>query len=255
MVRSHHFRCSFCSSHWNMHVGHTFIDVLKIDIEGAEFDTLTAFLTANKPIDAFADTKLPIGQLQLELHAWDEYANFAFFHDWWIALENAGLRPFWTEPNLVYVNYAKGAKPNLAEVCHLSCGESRILMGCVVVFVYKYPWESLACIRCQGRRCNRAISRTGRSLVKAKRGDDERRGYPIPRTMSGYSSSTSALIGLALDLVTRYTRTPKEGYPSPFLLNYVASSIDSGFGHRHCHLHCSRPPPVLPALRLFPLLP
>lgn len=58
---------------------------------------------------------LPIGQLQLELHAWDDYANFGFFHDWWVALEDAGLRPFWTEPNLVYVNY-DGGKPRLAEV-------------------------------------------------------------------------------------------------------------------------------------------
>jgi methyltransferase FkbM-like protein len=110
------FLCFFCWSHWNTHVGHTFIDVLKIDIEGAEFDTLTSFLAANRPRDPFAATKLPVGQLQLELHAWDDYANFAFFHDWWTALERAGLRPFWTEPNLVYVNYAKGAKPQLAEV-------------------------------------------------------------------------------------------------------------------------------------------
>lgn len=110
-----------------MPVGHTFIDVLKIDIEGAEFDTLTAFLSANKQKDLSGTTKLPIGQLQLELHAWDDYANFAFFHDWWTALEGAGLRPFWTEPNLVYVNYAKGAKPNLAEVCRQSCDELR---GC-----------------------------------------------------------------------------------------------------------------------------
>jgi hypothetical protein len=108
-----------------MPIGHTFIDVLKIDIEGAEFDTLTAFLSANKPKDQSAVTKLPIGQLQLELHAWDDYANFAFFHDWWTALEAAGLRPFWTEPNLVYVNYAKGAKPNLAEVCRQSRDELR----------------------------------------------------------------------------------------------------------------------------------
>lgn len=95
--------------------GHTFIDVLKIDIEGAEFDTLTAFLAAHKQLNPFSSTTLPIGQLQLELHAWDDYAKFEFFHDWWAALEAAGLRPFWTEPNLVYVNYAAGGKPHLAE--------------------------------------------------------------------------------------------------------------------------------------------
>jgi Methyltransferase FkbM domain len=99
-----------------MYAGHTFIDVLKIDIEGAEFDTLTAFLGANKPKGMLEKPKLPIGQMQLELHAWDDYAEFGFFHDWWAALETAGLRPFWTEPNLVYVNYAAGGKPHLAEV-------------------------------------------------------------------------------------------------------------------------------------------
>ena len=69
----------------------------------------------NKPRSSFSAMTLPIGQLQLELHAWDDYANFAFFHDWWVALETAGLRPFWTEPNLVYINY-DGGKPRLAEV-------------------------------------------------------------------------------------------------------------------------------------------
>jgi len=95
--------------------GHDFIDVLKIDIEGAEFDTLSTFLDVHRPKSSFASTTLPIGQLQLELHAWDDYANFAFFHDWWAALEAAGLRPFWTEPNLVYVNYNDRSKARLSE--------------------------------------------------------------------------------------------------------------------------------------------
>ncbi|KAH9021536.1 methyltransferase domain-containing protein [Lactarius hengduanensis] len=72
--------------------GHAFIDVLKIDVEGAEFDTLTAFLATHKPLSPFSSTTLPIGQLQIELHA-----------------------PFWTESNLVYVNYNAGGKPRLAE--------------------------------------------------------------------------------------------------------------------------------------------
>jgi Methyltransferase FkbM domain len=97
--------------------GHTFIDVLKIDIEGAEFNTLTTFLKGHWPTSLFGDITLPVGQMQLELHAWDDYANFSFFHDWWASLESAGLRPFWTEPNLVYVNYVAGGKPHLAEVC------------------------------------------------------------------------------------------------------------------------------------------
>jgi len=90
--------------------GHTFIDILKIDIEGAEFATLEALLAA------YADApSLPFGQLQLEIHARDsEFSYFAKFLEWWEKLEAAGLRPFWTEPNLVYVNIIKG-RPTLAE--------------------------------------------------------------------------------------------------------------------------------------------
>lgn len=91
-------------------LGHTFIDVLKIDIEGGEFDTLTAFVAAH------AQGDLPIGQLQLEIHAQNDRGRFDYFVKWWEALEAAGLRPFWMEPNLVYVNMWRGARPDLAEV-------------------------------------------------------------------------------------------------------------------------------------------
>jgi hypothetical protein len=98
-------------------LGHTFIDVLKIDIEGGEFDALASFLTAN------ADGDLPIGQLQLEIHARSGRERFDYFNQWWESLEAAGLRPFWTEPNLVYVSHVRGVAPELAEVCPfvLSC--------------------------------------------------------------------------------------------------------------------------------------
>jgi Methyltransferase FkbM domain len=91
--------------------GHTFIDVLKIDVEGAEFDALSAFLKA------FADADvLPIGQLQLEIHASANRANFEYFNRWWTALEAAGLRPFYSDPNLVSVNLSRGSRPEVIEV-------------------------------------------------------------------------------------------------------------------------------------------
>ena len=92
-------------------LGHTFIDILKIDIEGGEFDALTPFLTAH------AEGVLPVGQLQLEIHARDGRERFDYFVKWWASLEATGLRPFWTEPNLVYINIVRGAAPELAEVC------------------------------------------------------------------------------------------------------------------------------------------
>ena len=59
---------------------------------------------------------LPVGQLQLEIHARNGRENFEYFARWWATLEAAGLRPFWTEPNLVYVNIVRGVRPELAEV-------------------------------------------------------------------------------------------------------------------------------------------
>jgi len=89
--------------------GHDFIDILKIDIESWEFETLTTFiqpyLESGKP--------LPFGQLQIEIHAWDR--SFEYVLGWWEMLEKAGLRPFWTEPNMVYVNYNRAAPAHLAE--------------------------------------------------------------------------------------------------------------------------------------------
>jgi len=90
--------------------GHSFIDILKVDIEGSEFDVLAGiclhYLSRGLP--------LPFGQLQVEIHAWDSTQSFGEFLAWWELLERAGLRAFRTEPNLVYVNLM-GAKPNLAE--------------------------------------------------------------------------------------------------------------------------------------------
>ncbi|KAH9069705.1 methyltransferase domain-containing protein [Lactarius deliciosus] len=90
----------------------TFIDTLKIDIEGGEFDALTSFLSAHAAAEGDV---LPVGQLQLEIHAREGHENFEYFARWWAALEAAGLRPFWTEPNLVYINLVRGVRPKLAE--------------------------------------------------------------------------------------------------------------------------------------------
>ncbi|KAF8265523.1 hypothetical protein EI94DRAFT_1804259 [Lactarius quietus] len=58
---------------------------------------------------------LPIGQLQLDIHAREGRENFEYFSRWWAALEAAGLLPFWAELNLVYINIVRGARPELAE--------------------------------------------------------------------------------------------------------------------------------------------
>lgn len=89
---------------------HTFIDILKIDVEGYEFDTLKEIV---KPYLESGDP-LPFGQLQVELHVWSK--KFYDFLSWWEMLEAAGLRPVMMEPNLVYVNYNRQSGAELAEV-------------------------------------------------------------------------------------------------------------------------------------------
>ena len=74
-------------------LGHSFVDILKVDIEGAEYTALESFIKAYKD----KNQPLPFGQLLIELHVWGEWDNFEKFLGWWEMLEEAGLRPFWTE--------------------------------------------------------------------------------------------------------------------------------------------------------------
>lgn len=92
--------------------GHDFIDIFKIDIEGAEFTVLEEFI---RPYTVPGGPTLPIGQMQIEIHAWKGEGKFAKFNEWWEMLEKAGFRPFWTEANLPYVS-AFRSLPDLAEV-------------------------------------------------------------------------------------------------------------------------------------------
>jgi len=81
-----------------------------MDIEGWEFEVLSSFLKTLR-----SGQPLPFGQLQIEIHAWDAKGEFPVFRKWWESLEAAGFRPFWTEPNLLYVTlFSK--KPDLTEV-------------------------------------------------------------------------------------------------------------------------------------------
>jgi hypothetical protein len=74
--------------------GHTWIDVLKMDIEANEYAVL------NQIMDEFPD-ELPFGQLQVEIHAEgeDERKEFAKVYNLWERLEKVGMRAFMNEVN------------------------------------------------------------------------------------------------------------------------------------------------------------
>jgi hypothetical protein len=126
---------------------HTFIDILKIDIEGAEFEALEALIDAyssatssswftDKSRPGRAGGGLPFGQLQLEVHVrhYGPWTYFPKFLLWWEKLERAGLRPFWTEPNLVYINLVRGSRPDLAEV-------SLLVLSVILAFHAHVPYS------------------------------------------------------------------------------------------------------------------
>jgi len=105
------------------HFGHTFIDILKIDVEASEFDALTSFVNVHTHGD------LPIGQLQLEIHAENDRANFQWFRGWWESLEAAGLRPFSLEPNLIHVTNPGCRKPFVVEYSFINIRGNHALVS------------------------------------------------------------------------------------------------------------------------------
>ncbi|THG96700.1 hypothetical protein EW026_g5174 [Hermanssonia centrifuga] len=105
--------------------GHKFIDILKIDIEGGEFETLAQFVEPYLRPDG---PGLPIGQLEIEIHAWANNGDFEKFLTWWENLERGGLRPFWTEPNIIYVSHLR-TRPDLAEYSFINVKERHALIA------------------------------------------------------------------------------------------------------------------------------
>ena len=77
--------------------GDVFIDILKIDIEGGEFNVMRSILK-----EFSRSSHLPFAQLQIELHLVYQHGDVLnFFSKWIDALENAGLRAFFSEPNQI----------------------------------------------------------------------------------------------------------------------------------------------------------
>ncbi|OSC98333.1 hypothetical protein PYCCODRAFT_1461394 [Trametes coccinea BRFM310] len=119
--------------------GHSHIDFIRIDNEGWEWETFRSIIrdftversAPPQAANADADTPgasgwhvreregvLPFGQLQIELHVWNQ--RFQDVLEWWEMLEASGLRPFHNEINLVYANYNRHSGVELAEYSFLN---------------------------------------------------------------------------------------------------------------------------------------
>lgn len=68
----------------------------------------------------YAGQALPIGQLQVEIHLNEHIDGLPSFLKWWESLEKGGLRPVWTEPNLLQITMKLAdAMPRYAEVSNV----------------------------------------------------------------------------------------------------------------------------------------
>lgn len=81
--------------------GHEYIDILKMDIEGSEFEALDGLSEA---FPASQGLELPIGQLLIEVHM-KTHDTAQWYLEWWDRLAARGLRPVWTEPNVLGIAY------------------------------------------------------------------------------------------------------------------------------------------------------
>lgn len=99
----------------NLLTSSSYSDILKIDIEYAEFNALSSLNSHTQD----AGLEMPMGQMLIELHLFQKQGiTYPIFLDWWESMEYRGLRPAWTEPNLLAVTVKlEDGNPRLAEVC------------------------------------------------------------------------------------------------------------------------------------------
>lgn len=97
--------------------GHSFVDILKMDIEGAEFDVLTSLIES---VLADGNASLPFGQLLVEVHfkkkqpeGFNIPRDLSSWLKWWDSLEKMGLRPVNNEEN--WIGDVVSGKPRFKE--------------------------------------------------------------------------------------------------------------------------------------------
>lgn len=109
--------------------GHTYVDILKIDIEGAEFEALTSFINSVQSEHKRGDANptLPVGQLLIEVHFKKNALGFNAPHDlpswmkWWASLESMGMRAVSNEHN--WIGDAVFGKPRFMEYTMINAAD------------------------------------------------------------------------------------------------------------------------------------
>lgn len=116
---------------------HTYIDILKIDIEGSEYEAMDTMMDAfDNTRTLSGDSVLPIGQIMIEIHLGDGInlsspdagadVDFGRFRTWWERLERMGMRPAWIEINLFAVTLGREkSNPRCTEYVWVNARDER----------------------------------------------------------------------------------------------------------------------------------
>ena len=101
--------------------GHDYVDIVKMDIEGAEFGALTSLVEHTIAHATDGKGNLPFGQLLLEVHFYTDRdmggpKKLEQWVNWFQSLEAVGLRPVNNEDN--WIGDSIMGKPRFMEVCH-----------------------------------------------------------------------------------------------------------------------------------------
>jgi hypothetical protein len=83
--------------------GHDHIDILRLDARGAEIEALSSL------VEFFLNhgNEVPVAQLLVKVYATEE-RGVDDFVEWWEVLEEAGFRPFRSEPDLLVARGGAG---------------------------------------------------------------------------------------------------------------------------------------------------
>jgi hypothetical protein len=157
-----------------------------MDIEFAEFEAMDG-LSRDFPADK--GYELPIGQLMIEIHLFKGRMDSKKYLDWWERLEVRGLRPAWTEPNLIAVTMnANGDKdPNMAEYTMINVQDKRNRAGDFTWSCYNKIWFPAETGRLIAGLC---IVRQARSKYFRCRSLEGRYGLKIGTQMTDFTSCT-----------------------------------------------------------------
>ncbi|WYZ40928.1 hypothetical protein EsH8_IV_001269 [Colletotrichum jinshuiense] len=108
-------------------LGHDYVDLIKMDIEGDEFPALESFLGDFAKGGDGKGGEVPVGQLVVEIHVPEKGPRISQFAEWWERIEGVGFRPVWSEANLLAITVGDG-KPCCVEYTWVNTKDSRSVL-------------------------------------------------------------------------------------------------------------------------------